>query len=255
MVESNDTFNDDAFAAALKRTTTGPGATPELKSKVASLLRSGAPGAEGSRTPPETLRLPSRSQDRVLGLPRVWGIAAAIAVLLLGGAMLTYQLREFFPQRQKYDPVAAYIGSLVEIHTRTPDAEKVSTDLGAFQKGLPSAMPVASLANTDARFISARVDQLNGQLCYAVKYAVKGAELTLVTASVGSGYAVPNYDQVEDGTRLVGGDREGWLVCLMGDSDLDRKLLAELLDGVKLLPSPSTQPVSSALEPLTAACR
>ena len=106
-------------------------------------------------------------------------------------------------------------------------------------------MPVASLPASVAKFVGARVDQVQGQLCYAVQYELEGKPITLVTASVAYGYQVPSYAQLKDGVRLVGGPRDGWLVCVMGDAGAPESRYKSLLDDVKLLPSPSTQPVTA----------
>lgn len=256
MAKQDDTF-DDGLAAALRRTMPREGASPELRARIGAMLSNAAPvTTENAGDESLPLRHPAMKRpDRVFGMPRVWGLAAAVLMLLAGGTLLTYQLRDMFPTRVKYDPVAAVIGGLVQVHNRTPEHQsKVFTDFADFRRNLPSDMPVAALESPDAKFIGARVDQVTGQLCYAVRYAVGGSEMTLVTAAVNRGYAIPSYNQLEDKVRLVGGDKDGWLVCLMGDATVAESTFKSLHQDVKLLSSPSTQPVT-ALSAAQASCQ
>lgn len=246
MAKQDDTF-DDGLAEALRRTLPREGASPELRGRIGAMLGNAAPAAatENVTDGPAPLRHPAANRDRVFGLPRVWGLAAALLMLVVGGALLTVQLREMFPTRVKVDPVATVVGGLVEVHNRVPEPTVIYTDLADFRRNLPSEMPVAVLESPDAKFINARVDRVAGQLCYALRYAVGGTEMTLVTAAVDRGYTIQSYNQVEQKIRLVGGDKDGWLVCLMGDKKVAESTYVSLHRSAALLTSPSTQPVTA----------
>ncbi len=246
MAETPDSFEDPGLAAAIKQTTEVGNASPELRARVAGLLRASAPVlplTDAAR--PKRPAWPPRDGGRVFGLPRVWGLAAAVAMLISGAALISYELREFFPAKVRFDPIKAVIASLVDVHRKTPDDAKLFADLGTFQQSLPASMPVAVLTASGATFRDARVDAVDGQMCYAVRYFIDGTPVTLVTSAVKDGYAVPAYNQVQEHVRLVGGDRGGYLVCVMGDSKIPGSTYKALLDGTKLLESPSTQPVSA----------
>jgi hypothetical protein len=238
---------DERLRTALKRSATAAGATPELRANVSSMLRAG-PVLKLADAPKP---LPSVTGGRVFGLPRAWGLAAAVAMLVLGGGMLTYQLRDFFPQKQQRyiaqgNLMQKVIDGMVKVHQTAPDAGQASTDLAEFQRSLPTAMPIATLDDSKARLVNASVGELNGRLCYAVRYLVDGKAFTLITANAKIGYyEIPKYNQVESGLRLVGGERNGYLVCLIGESGVAEPTYQSLLDAVNFRPSTSTQPVSS----------
>ena len=247
MTNDQPGFEDEALRSALKRSTPAIRASPELRARVASMLIVGAPVApaiEVTQTPTP------KTSPRVFGLPRNVGLAAALALLLLGGGMIYMQLREFFPSRVQVvmvDRVKAMIDSLVMIHRSTPLPEKVSTDLTAFQRALPSSMPLATLPASKAQFVNACVDALDGQICYCVRYLVDGKPFTLVTGAPRMYYEIPKYNQIEVDIRLVGGERDGYLVCLMGDAKIAEPTFQTLFADVKMLASPSTQPVGSVV--------
>jgi hypothetical protein len=239
MAQQNPDF-DGNLRGALKRTPLAEGASPQLRAKMTSLVRDGAPSAAPA---PSGLNNP-----RVFGLPRVWGLAAAVAMLLIGGGLIAYQVQDWFPAQQVAyaDPKETMIKGLSKVHQSTPDPVEATADLHDFQQKLPSAMPVAAIYDSNAKLLSASFEDLNGRICYAVRYLVDGKTFTLVTANARIYYEIPDYNQVEGSLRLVGGEREGYLVCLIGEKGVPEPRYQSLLASVKMLPSPSTQPVSSA---------
>ncbi len=240
-------FEDEALRSALKRLSISAGASRETKARVASLLIAGTPAVlPGTNKAPR----PTTSAPRVFGLPRNVGLAAALALLLVGGGLTFIQLREMFPTRPAvvvFDRVKAMIDSLVALHGRTPAAGSISTDLLAFQHQLPSSMPLATLSDAKAEFVTASVDELDGQICYSLRYTVDGKPFTLVTGAPRMYYEIPKYNQIEGNIRLIGGERSGYLVCLMGDSNVAEPIYQTMFAGVKMLSSPSTQPVGSVI--------
>lgn len=247
-------FDDETLRAALKRDVAPPGASPMLKAKVEALVKGGAAIAEA--TDPLDFRSSSvrgsstgsaGSGGRVFGLPRAWGVAAAVVMLIVGGSLITYQLYE--PGRPRLPTQAQILEkrleALVGVHHRVQAGQDLQSDSTRFTQSLPSVMPLGSLS-APARFVGARVDRVDGALCYAVSYLIDGKPFTLVTAAVDVSYQVAEYDEMVGGTRLVGGGKEGYLVCLMGDPSTPATTYKAMLDQVEMHPSPSTQPLSHA---------
>lgn len=235
---------DPNLRSALKRTPLAAGAPPELKARMVDLVRAGGPSAAAS----SGKRSGSLNDPKVFGLPRVYGLAAAIAMLVLGGGLIAYQLRDFFPNRNTVayvDPMKAMIDGLKQVHGSTPDPTKATTDLSEFQRKLPGAMPVATLAAANATLVSATLEQLNGRYCYALRYLVDGKTFTVVTADVRLNYQIPKYNEIEGSLRLFGGEKQGFLVCVIGDKGVPEAQYQTLFNEVAMLPSPSTQPMTS----------
>jgi hypothetical protein len=169
-------------------------------------------------------------------------------MILLGGGLIAYQVRDWFPTRPQMayvDPMVAMVEGLTKVHQHPLDPTRITSDLHDFQQRLPTSMPVAALAEAGATLVGASVEELNGRLCYAVRYQIQGKTFTLVTANTGMYYEIPKYNEVQGALRLVGFEREGYLVCLIGDAGVPETTYQALLHGAKMLPSPSTQPVSS----------
>lgn len=258
MAADGPTFDDAGLKRAVRRHVQLPRASAQLRERVTGMLAAGAAGS-GAVSRVEPAGRSAATAPKVFGLPRHIGIAAAVLLCLSGATLLTIQLRDTFRGRTPSPSLPSYYSTDYEstfaaIHAAGV-AEPGETELAAFKRTHGQTMAIAQLDAPEAKFVGVRMATLEGRPCVAVRYLLNGQPLTLLTADNG-GMRVSDYDSTLNGTRLVGGERSGWIVCLVGSEALPPETLRDLSKKIRLDPAPpaTSRPAGGDAAAMVGAC-
>jgi hypothetical protein len=240
MSQTDDNFKDESLRAALKRE-----ADRDLSRRAPAALRGSIDALfaqQGELTLVKTPVDPARARQRW----RAWaGVAGALAAAVLVGVMSMWQLNtnsapapvaEHHDEEDEYLVPEDKLWSALATLARATSDESPAATLDAARLAREIGAPAVAVFRPDSGWTlkAWTKREFLGVPAAVLRYERAGQRITLVSSPASKLLKNPAeeepYNELADGVRLAGGNRNGVWTCALAEAAHDPQRLATLLD-------------------------